>query len=119
MSSQPVADGDGPLIPMPALDAESLRAAVERIIPTHRPEFDRHMARAMHEARDRESLDPLRLFSLHWGMIIAIERWPERAARLRECEERAAQAVEDEPMREALAEIRQILDTAEGEVRAG
>ncbi|AEW96323.1 hypothetical protein SCATT_39520 [Streptantibioticus cattleyicolor NRRL 8057 = DSM 46488] len=109
--------GDGPLIPMPELDAESLRAAVEMIVPMRRPEFDRHMARAMHQARDTESLDPLRLFSLHWGMIIAIERWPERAARLRECERIAAEATDEERMREALAEIRGILDAAEREAR--
>src|SRR5689334_18084379 len=118
MSSQPVASGEAPLIPMPALDAESLRAAVEMIIPTRRPEFDRHMARAMHQARDQESLAPLRLFSLHWGMIIAIERWPERALRMRECEALAAQSADDECRSAALAELRQILDVAEREVRA-
>ena len=117
MSSQPVASSGGPLIPMPSLDAESLRAAIEMIAPTRRPEFDRHMARAMHQARDQESLDPLRLFSLHWGMIVAVERWPDRAARLREYELIASDTADDEEMRAALAEIRRILDAAEAEVR--
>ncbi|MCQ4080163.1 hypothetical protein NGB36_06035 [Streptomyces sp. RB6PN25] len=118
MSSQPAVTGEGPLIPMPALDAESLRAAVEMIVPTRRPEFDRHMARAMHQARDQESLAPLRLFSLHWGMIIAVERWPDRAARMRECEALAVEAPDDKRRSTALAEIRAILDVAEREVRA-
>jgi hypothetical protein len=103
---------------MPALDAESLRAAVETIAPTRRPEFDRHMARAMHQARDQQSLDPLRLFSLHWGMIVAIELWPDRASRLREHELIASETADDDEMRAALAEIHRILDAAEAEVRA-
>jgi hypothetical protein len=83
---------------MPALDAESLRAAVEMVVPTRRPEFDRHMARAMHQARDQESLDPLRLFSLHWGVIVVVERWPDRAARLREYDSDRAHVVAGLPV---------------------
>lgn len=118
MSSQPITSSAGPLIPLPAMDAESLRAAIEMIAPTRRPEFDRHMARAMHQARDQESLDPLQLFSLHWGMIVAVERWPDRAARLREHELIASETADDDEMRVSLSEIRRILAEAEAEVRA-
>jgi hypothetical protein len=103
---------------MPALDAESLRTAVEMVAPTRGPDFERHMSRAMHQAHDEESRGPLRLFSLHWGMIVSVERRPDRAARLREYELIASETADVTERRAALAEIRLILDAAEAEVRA-
>ncbi|MEU5422728.1 hypothetical protein ACFY1P_21880 [Streptomyces sp. NPDC001407] len=114
MSAQP--DGPyGPLIPMPELTPDALRAAVARIAPSRIPDLTQHLFEATTNAQQTQSLAPLRTFVHHWAVFIAIERHPERAARLRELEDAARTAETKDALRPLLAEIRQIFRTAETE----
>ncbi len=110
---------EGPLIPMPALTPTALRRAVSQIIPADLPRFNEHLAEAAENAAAQSSVAPLRTFLLYWGMTIAIQRHPTRAARLREMEDAAQSAPNLDAARPALAEIRALLDAAEREVKAG
>ena len=56
---------------------------------------------------------PLRTFVHTWGVGVAIQRYPSRAARLRHLEEVVSAGVEDPA--EAIAEIRKIRADAEAE----
>ncbi|RLV08850.1 hypothetical protein CTZ27_08885 [Streptomyces griseocarneus] len=114
MSAQP--DGPyGPLIPMPELTPDALRAAVARIAPSRLPALAQHLFEAATNAQQTQSFAPLRAFVHYWAVFIAIERHPERAARLRELED-AAQATESrDAIRPLLTEIRQIMKAAEAE----
>ncbi|MFD4525451.1 hypothetical protein ACFWP7_16305 [Streptomyces sp. NPDC058470] len=67
----------------------------------------------LHDVRQTQSLAPLRAFVHSWAVFVAIERHPERAARLRELE-RLVDVGEDEPT-EAIAEIRTIRAAVEAE----
>ncbi|MGW1194293.1 hypothetical protein ACWD4B_00310 [Streptomyces sp. NPDC002536] len=103
----------GPLIPMPELTPDALRAAVTRIAPSRLPDLTRHLFEATTNAQQLQSLAPLRAFVHRWAVFIAIERHPERAARMRELED-IVDAGEQDP-REAITEIRQIWEAAEEE----
>ncbi|TXS40949.1 hypothetical protein EAO75_39580 [Streptomyces sp. uw30] len=103
----------GPLIPMPELTPDTLRAAVARIAPSRIPALTQHLFEATTNAQQTQSLAPLRAFVHSWAVSVAIERHPERAARLRELE-RVVDAGEQDPT-EAIAEIRAIRETAEAE----
>ncbi|MEV6752194.1 DUF6247 family protein [Streptomyces sp. NPDC051214] len=112
MSAQP--DGPyGPLIPMPELTPDALRAAVSRIAPSRAPALTQHLFEATTNAQQTQSLAPLRAFIHSWAVFIAIERHPQRAARLRELE-RIVDAGEQDPTA-VITEIRQIRETAEAE----
>ena len=112
MSAQP--DGPyGPLIPMPELTPDALRAAVAKIAPSRMPALTQHLFEATTNAQQTQSLAPLRAFVHSWAVFIAIERHPERAARLRELE-RLVDAGEADPT-EAITEIGQIRTAAEAE----
>ncbi|WP_127354617.1 DUF6247 family protein [Actinacidiphila soli] len=112
MSVQP--DGPyGPLIPMPELTPDALRAAVAKIAPSRISALTQHLFEATTNAQQTQSLAPLRAFVHSWAVFIAIERHPERAARLRELE-RIVDAGEQDPM-EAITEIRGIREAAEAE----
>lgn len=114
MSAQ--ADGPyGPLISMPELTPDALRAAVARIAPSRIPALTQHLFEATTNAQQTQSLAPLRTFVHSWAVFVAIERHPERAARLHELEG-IVDAGEQDPA-EALAEIRAIRDAAEAEAR--
>ncbi|MFF9310850.1 DUF6247 family protein [Streptomyces sp. NPDC014748] len=112
MSAQPHGP-NGPLIPMPELTPDALRAAVARIAPSRVPALTRHLFEATTNARQTQSLAPLRAFVHSWAVFVAIERYPQRAARLRELE-RIVDAGEQDPDA-AIAEIRRIWQTAEAE----
>ncbi|MEV7191209.1 hypothetical protein AB0N81_05280 [Streptomyces sp. NPDC093510] len=112
MSAQPD-EPYGPLIPMPELTPDALRAAVSRIAPSRVPALTRHLFEATTNAQQTQSLAPLRAFVHSWAVFVAIERHPQRAARLRELE-RLVNAAEQDPT-EAIAEIRRIRDDAEAE----
>lgn len=103
----------GPLIPMPELNPDALRAAVARIAPSRVPALTQHLFEATTNAQQTQSLAPLRAFVHSWAVFVAIERHPERAARLRELE-RVVDAGEQDPT-EAIVEIRSIRETAEAE----
>ncbi|WJV48809.1 hypothetical protein [Streptomyces flavofungini] len=112
MSGQP--DGPyGPLIPMPELTPDALRAAVAKIAPSRVPELTRRLFEATTNAQQTQSLAPLRAFIHYWAAFVAIHRHPQRAARLRELE-LFIDAGEGEPM-DAVTEIRQIWEAAEVE----
>ncbi|MCC3769715.1 hypothetical protein [Streptomyces sp. UNOC14_S4] len=109
----------GPLIPMPELTPDALRAAVARIAPSRVPDLTRHLFEATTNAQQIQSLAPLRTFVHYWAVFVAIERHPERAARFRELEDAAQAAESREAARQLMAEIRQILAEAEAEAEAG
>ncbi|MFE0100103.1 DUF6247 family protein [Streptomyces sp. NPDC059009] len=112
MSAQP--DGPyGPLIPMPEPTPDALRAAVARIAPSRVPALTQHLFEATTNAQQTQSLAPLRAFIHSWAVFVAIERHPQRAARLRELE-RLVDAGNEDPT-DAIAEIRHIRDAAEAE----
>lgn len=104
-----------PLIPMPALTPEALRAAVERLTPSRVPAFVQDLVEATTNAQQTQSLAPLRTFVHAWGVFVAVQRRPSRAARLRHLED-VVSAGADDPA-EAIAEIRRI--HAEAEAEAG
>ncbi|NBM21062.1 DUF6247 family protein [Streptomyces sp. GC420] len=112
MSAQP--DGPyGPLIPMPELTPDGLRAAVARIAPSRVAALTQHLFEATTNAQQTQSLAPLRAFVHSWAVFVAVERYPDRAARLRELE-RVVDEGEQDPA-DAIAEIRRIRDAAEAE----
>ncbi|KUF20220.1 DUF6247 family protein [Streptomyces silvensis] len=112
MSAQP--DGPyGPLIPMPELTPDALRAAVAKIAPSRIPALTQHLFEATTNAQQTQSLAPLRAFVHSWAVFVAIERHPQRAARLRELERLLTDGEQDTA--EAVTEIRRIHETAETE----
>ncbi|WKX70192.1 hypothetical protein [Streptomyces sp. XD-27] len=116
MSSQPV-EAAGPLIPMPQLTPDALRAAVAQILPSRLPELNEHLANAATSAQRTSSVGPLRAFTAHWGTVINIERWPQRAARFHACEDLASDPQADpEAARAAASEVSRILRVASEEI---
>ncbi|MFI0818898.1 DUF6247 family protein [Streptomyces sp. NPDC021098] len=109
---------DGPLIPMPVLTPSALRAAVAQIAPGELPTFVEHLDRAVEQAARNGTIAPLRTFLQWWGEFVAIQRYPARAARLRELEVVAEEATDRESLGSALAEMRQIMDAAHRETPA-
>ncbi|OIJ87723.1 hypothetical protein BIV25_37815 [Streptomyces sp. MUSC 14] len=103
----------GPLIPMPELTPDALRAAVTRIAPSRIPALTQHLFEATTNAQQMQSLAPLRAFVHSWAVFVAIERHPQQAARLRELEA-VVDAGEQDPVA-AIAEIRAIREAAEAE----
>jgi len=103
----------GPLIPMPELTPDALRAAVARIAPSRIPALTQHLFEATTNAQQTQSLAPLRAFVHSWAVFVAIERHPARAERLRELE-RVVDAGDQDPT-EAIAEIQAIRAGAETE----
>ncbi|MGI5197613.1 hypothetical protein ACQEVY_28955 [Streptomyces sp. CA-288835] len=118
MSAQPV-HHDGPIIPMPPLTRDALREAVKRVSLVDLPQFDLEAGRAFDQASQTGSTAPLQLFLKRWGVFVAIERDPSRAARLHEAE-RVSQdeTVDEAAFRVAMAEINRILREAEREIEA-
>ncbi|MFD5652012.1 DUF6247 family protein [Streptomyces sp. NPDC127039] len=104
-----------PLIPMPALTPEALRTAVASLTPILVPAFVQDLVEATTSAQETQSLAPLRTFVHTWGVFVAIQRRPSRAARLRHLEDVVSAGAEDPT--NAIAEIRKI--HAEAEAEAG
>ncbi|WP_221462277.1 DUF6247 family protein [Streptomyces olivoverticillatus] len=99
-------------LPQPASTPEELRAALALLAPDALPTFDSERAVALQQARETVNSAPLRRFVGQWAVYIAIERHPERAARLRELETRAAECEDLDEARSIVAEIGRILDAA-------
>jgi hypothetical protein len=112
VSEQHSSPADTPLVPMPALTAGALRAAVAQIAPAHLPAFVEHLDQAVEQASAQSTITPLRSFLTWWGGFVAIHRFPATAARLRELEHAAETATDRDSVRPVLAEIRQIMDDA-------
>jgi hypothetical protein len=98
---------------MPDLTPDTLRAAVARIAPSKIPALTQHLFEATTNAQQTQSLAPLRAFVHSWAVFVAIERHPERAARLRELE-RTVDGTEQDPTA-AIDEIQRIRAAAEAE----
>jgi hypothetical protein len=112
MSHLPVA-GQQPAIPLPARDPAAIRSAVARLNPAALAKFEADWTAATARARDEYSLLPARYFVEHWFTWVAVERWPELAARLHACERVVAESPNGAERRAAAAEISQILRQAE------
>ncbi|MEV5376970.1 hypothetical protein B7P34_29450 [Streptosporangium nondiastaticum] len=103
---------DGPLIPQPANNPEDLRAAIAQIMPKALAKFDADRSAALQEARRTGNAGPMRQLVSLWAVHVAIERFPDRAARLRELEDIAESTESLDEARAAAAEIGRILDQA-------
>ncbi|GCB48855.1 hypothetical protein SNL152K_6183 [Streptomyces sp. NL15-2K] len=108
---------DGPIIPMPPLTRDALREAVKRLSLVNLPQFDLEAGRAFDQASHTGSTAPLQIFLKRWGVFVAIERDPRRAAHLHEAE-RISQdgSAGEEAFHAAKAEINGILREAEQEI---
>jgi hypothetical protein len=105
--------GKQPAIPLPERNPAELRAAVAQLNPAALAKFDADWAEATARARDEYSLLPARYFVEHWWSWVAVERWPELAARLHARERIVAESDDEAERRAAAAEIGYILRQAE------
>ncbi|WTW95703.1 hypothetical protein OG216_20970 [Streptomycetaceae bacterium NBC_01309] len=112
MTTQPDAPGGAHRIAQPASTAEGLRAALAAIAPDSLPTFDAERAVALQQAREQVSAAPMRRFVGQWAVYVAVERHPDRAARFRALEARAAEVDDIGEARALAAEIGRILDAA-------
>lgn len=76
--------------------------AVARLDVTVLPRFEAEWAAATAQARDEYSVVPVQHFTERWWLWVAVRRWPELAAQLRECERsrwfgEVGEVVEDGP----------------------
>ncbi|WP_369172165.1 DUF6247 family protein [Streptomyces sp. R28] len=96
----------------PASTPEDLRATLAQLAPDALSTFDAERSAALQQAREQVSAAPMRRFVGQWAVYVALERHPERAARLRSLEARAATTERLEEARTIAAEIGRILDMA-------
>ena len=102
-----------PVVPLPEREPAAIRAAVARLDPAALAKFEADWTAATARARDEYSLLPARYFVEHWFNWVAIERWPQLAARLHACERIVAESADRTERRAAAAEISEILRQAE------
>jgi hypothetical protein len=107
------AEAQQPVVPLPEREPAAIRAAVARLDPAALAKFEADWTAATARARDEYSLLPARYFVEHWFTWVAVERWPQIAARLHACERLVAESPDRTERREAAAEISQILRQAE------
>jgi hypothetical protein len=100
------------LVPRPEKTPAAIRAAIARIDPGELARFEKDWQGAIAKARDEYSILPIRHLVERWHMWVAVHRWPELAARLRECERIVAESEDRAARRAAGAEIGAILETA-------
>ncbi|MEW1914479.1 hypothetical protein AB0442_39875 [Kitasatospora sp. NPDC085895] len=104
--SQPVHDG-AELIPRPEQNPAALKAALAVVAADRLPEMIDGQTRAMAEAIEAGSVQPIRNFVAHWAAVVEIERQPttaqayhranylaNHAATVAECREHAATVAE-------------------------
>src|SRR5215469_12871345 len=111
--SHTLVEGQQPVMPLPERDPAALRVAVARLDPVALAKFEADWTAATARARDEYSILPVRHFVEHWFTWVAVERWPQLAARLRACERVVAESQDRAERRAAAAEISQILQQAE------
>ncbi|HXS67094.1 MAG TPA: DUF6247 family protein [Streptosporangiaceae bacterium] len=104
--------GAEPVVPMPERTPVAIRAAVARLDVAALPRFEAEWTAATALARDEYSVMPVQHFTEKWWLWVAVRRWPDLAAQLRECERRAAAAGDLADARAASAEIGEILRAA-------
>jgi hypothetical protein len=115
MTEQHITSG-GPLISMPALTPAALRTAIAQIAPAQLPTFAEHLDRAAEQSAAQSTTAPLRAFLQYWGEFVAVQRFPERAARLRRLEAAADAATTADTLAPLVAEMQQIMGEAQREV---
>jgi hypothetical protein len=106
-------EGQEPVVPLPEREPAAIRAAVARLDPAALARFEADWTTATARARDEYSLLPARYFVEHWFNWVAVERWPQLAARLHTCERIVAESADRTERRTAAAEISEILRQAE------
>ena len=111
--SHPLVEGQQPTVPLPEREPAALRAAVARLDPAALERFEADWTAATARARDEYSMLPARYFVERWFSWVAVERWPQLAARLHACECIVAESPDRAERRAAAAEIGQILKQAE------
>ncbi|MEU3354189.1 hypothetical protein [Streptomyces sp. NPDC037389] len=116
MSAQP--ESSPAAIPLPPLTPEGLRAAITRLVPSRLEELNEHLVKAATQAQELDSTLPLRSFTEFWGMVVAIERDPVRAARFHQLEAIVDSGLDPEATRAAISEIGALVDAARAEVAA-
>ena len=99
-----------PVVPLPEREPAAIRAAVARLDPAALAKFEAEWETTTARARDEYSA---RFFVEHWFTWVAVQRWPQLAARLRACQRIVAESRDRAQRREAAAEISQILRQAE------
>jgi hypothetical protein len=109
------AQGDEPLIPMPALTLDAFRQAVATVAPSRLPEFFPDIQDTFSQAGDEDSVFPIRHFYRRWGATIAIERRPSVAARLHAAE-RALADPDADVRQHAVRDAAEIVQAAYREV---
>lgn len=107
---------DTPLLLMPPLTEQALRAAVRALAPGASVRFEAELHHAEREGARVGSTVPTRTFLHRWGVFVALRRHPDRARRLQELERVVGQADGIEEARRASAEIGKLLDAAGHEV---
>ncbi|MFD7165132.1 ATP-binding protein [Streptomyces violascens] len=109
---------DGPVIPRPELKLPALRQAVATVAPSRLPEFFEELQQAFVRAGDEDSVVPIRMFYRRWGVVVEIERHPERAQRLHAAE-RAVDSPDPKARAAAILEAGEIVRAAHREVAGG
>ena len=112
------AQGDEPLIAMPALTLDALRQAVAAVVPSRLREFFQEIQDAFSQAGEEDSVLAIRHFYQRWGATVAIERRPSVAARLHAAE-RALADPDAEVRERAIQEAAAIVQAAYHEVAGG
>ena len=95
------------------MPSAAIRSAVARLNPAALAKFEADWTAATARARDEYSLLPARYFVEHWFSWVAVERWPQLAARFHACERIVAEAQDRTERRAAAAGISQILRQAQ------
>lgn len=107
---------DTPLFPRPERCEQALRIAVRRLDPVAAERFTRDFQDTWQEAAQTDSTVPMHMFLYRWAMFVELRRYPLRAARLRELEDRVGQAPTVEEARAAGSEIAWLLNEASAEL---
>jgi hypothetical protein len=116
--TMPYTEGEGPLIPRPALTLPALRQAVATVAPSRLPEFFEDLQKAFVRAGDEDSVVPIRMFYRQWGVVVEIERFPEAARRLHAAEQ-AINSSDPDVRERAIREAGEIVRAAHREVAGG
>ncbi|MGH3312968.1 MAG: hypothetical protein ACRDP3_20690 [Streptomyces sp.] len=106
------------LVPLPELTLPALRQAVAALAPSRLPELYEDMQRAFVQAGEDESVVPIHMFYRRWGVVVAIERQPDVAQRLRAAEQ-ALNDEDPEVRARAIREAGEITRAAHREVAGG
>lgn len=114
----PHTEGDGPVIPKPALTLAALRQAVAAVAPSRLPEFFEDMQKAFVRAGEEDSVVPIRMFYHQWGVVVEIERHPRMARRLHAAET-AIDSEHAEVRAHAIREAGEIVRAAHRQVASG